>query len=82
MPKLVFKTLCLVFKVNYERRYLISETLKDWRLGDDITSEGTEFQSLIHLWKNEYLKQFARATLGLILYSCLLLGQVNPIISK
>ena len=28
MLKLILKALCLVFKVNYERRYLISETLK------------------------------------------------------
>ena len=41
---------------NYERRYLISETLTDWRLGDDITSEGKQFQSLIYLLKKEYLK--------------------------
>ena len=41
---------------NYERRHLISETLKDWRLGDDITSEGKQFQSLIYLLKKEYLK--------------------------
>ena len=41
---------------NYERRYLISETLKDWGLRDDITSEGKQFQSLIYLLKKEYLK--------------------------
>ena len=55
-PKKKFKKKKKFFKKtgiwdNYERRYLISEALKDWRLGDDITSEGKQFQSLIYLLK-------------------------------
>ena len=53
----MLKTLCLVFKGKLWAKVLDQGNFTDWRLGDDITLEGKEFQSLIYLlWKNEYLK--------------------------